>query len=287
LAVRVASSASDILRTKTYSGIKEMMSLKALSFLEDFSARRADRVVATTREQCVPLIEKLHIAPEKIDVVHHAVDVAKYSCVESDIRERLEIPPSAPLVLFVGRLEARKGVHILCQAIPGIVGNMPATKFVLVGRDTGSAPDGGSMKAYISKQAEEGGFAGNLVFIDFLPENELIELYSACDLVVSPSLQESFGLVVLEAMACGRPVVATATGLVPELGLDGTGGIMVPPGDVSGLVKAVIRLLSLSGDDKTLAAKRNRERAEAEFSINKWVDGVIEVYNKALEKAAQ
>ena len=287
LAVRVASSASDILRTRTYSGIKELVSLKILSFLEDFSARRADRVVATTKGQCAPLIEKLRIDPEKTEVVHHAVDAAKYSYVESDIRERLEIPRNTPLVLFVGRLEARKGVHILCRAIPGIIRTIPATRFVLVGRDTNSAPNNGSVKAHIRKQAEDDGFGDHLMFIDFLPEDELIKLYSACDLLVIPSLHESFGLVALEAMACGKPVVATATGLVPELGLDGTGGIMVPPGDAGRLAEAVIRLLSLSDDDKKLAAKRNRELVEAEFSIPGWVDGVIEVYNKALKKTEQ
>jgi glycosyltransferase involved in cell wall biosynthesis len=287
LAVRIASSASDILRTRTYSGIKQLGSLKILSFLEDFSVKRADRVVATTKDQYALLIERLHIDPEKVDVIHHAIDVTKYSYVESDVRQRLEMPRDVPLVLFVGRLEARKGVHILCQAIPEIIETMPATKFILVGQDTSSAPDGSSMKAYVIEQAKKGGFGDNLTFIDFLPEGELIELYSACDLVVSPSLQESFGLVVLEAMACGKPVVATATGLVPELGLDGTRGIMVPPGDVGRLAKGIIRLLLLSDDDKNLAAKRNLELVEAEFSIPEWVDKVIEVYEKALKKAAK
>ncbi len=284
LVVRIATSASDILRAKTYSGIKELLSLKLLSYLEDFSAKRADLIVANSRYMYTSVLERLHIDPDRVDIVQHAIDTEKYRFVESDIRERLAIPREVPLVLFVGRLEARKGVHILCQAIPPILRSAPTVRFVLVGRDTNTAPDGGSVKSYVNEQARNNGFGGNLVFIDFLPEDELPKLYSACDLVISPSLHESFGLVVVEAMACGKPVVATSTGIVPELGLDGKGGIVVEPGDAVGLAEATIKMLSLDEKDRKLIAEKNRELVETGFSIPAWVDKVIEVYGKALSK---
>jgi glycogen(starch) synthase len=284
LVVRIATSASDILRAKAYSGINELLSLKILSCLEDFSAKRADLIVANSRYMYTSVLERLHIDSERVDIVQHAIDTEKYKFVESDIRERLAIPREVPLVLFVGRLEARKGVHILCQAIPQILRSMPTVKFVLVGRDTNTAPDGGSVKSYVNEQARNNGFGDNLVFIDFLPEDELIKLYSACDLVISPSLHESFGLVVVEAMACGKPVVATSTGIVPELGLDGKGGIEVGPGDAVGLAEATIKMLSLDEEDRKLVAGENREFVETGFSIPAWIDKVIEVYEKALSK---
>jgi len=282
LVVRSHTSALDIIRTKTYSGIKELLSLKILSYLEDFSAKRADRVIANSKGVYTRLINRLHIAPERVDIVWHAVDTSKYRYIESDIRERLAIPREVPMVLFVGRLEARKGIHVLCQAIPQILRSMPKVKFVLVGRDTNTAPDGGSVKSHINEQARNNGFRDNLVFIDFLPEDELLKLYSACDLVISPSLHESFGLVVVEAMACGKPVVATSTGIVPELGLDGKGGIVVEPGDAVGLAEAIIKMLSLDEKDIELVAGKNRELVETGFSISAWVDKVVGVYNKAL-----
>jgi len=284
LVVRVGISASDILRTKTYSGIKELLALKILSRLDDFSAKRADRVVAISKDPYTQAIEKLHIDPEKVDIVHHAIDTNKYRFVESDTREKLGISGDAPLVLFVGRLEARKGVHILCQAIPEIIRSIPMSKFVLVGQDTNTAPDGGSVKRYITEEAKTGGFIDKLVFIDFLSADELIPLYSACDLFVLPSFQESFGLVVVEAMACGKPVVATSTGVVPELALDGESGIMVPPGDAGEFTEAMIKLLSLKDEDKRLIARRNRQLIETRFSISAWADKMIEVYEKALRK---
>jgi len=130
----------------------------------------------------------------------------------------------------------------------------------------------------------EGGFEHNLLFIDLLPEDDLIKLYSASDLVVSSSLHESFGLVTLEAMACGRPVVSTSTGVVPDLELDGVGGIVVSPGNVGELAEAIVKLLSLNDEDRKAAARRNREFVEAEFSVAQWVDRVVEVYEKALRE---
>ena len=282
LVVSTATSASDILATKTYSGRKELLTLKLLNMMEKFSARRADRIIANSRTVYDTLVQKLRISPDKIDIVHHGIDTAKFRYIESDIRDRLGIPPDIPLVLYVGRLEARKGVDVLCRGVPEIVRIVPDTRFVLVGQDTNSSLYGGSTKAYICKLAKSHGFSNALLFIDYLADDELIALYSACDLVVSPSLHESFGLVVLEAMACSKHVIATSTGVVPELGLNGASGMMISPGSVAELTEAVVRLLSLTGNERRLAAESNRKLVEAEFSIPVWVDKVLRVYEKAI-----
>lgn len=286
LVVRVATSAAEIVSTGTYSGRSEWLALKVLSLLEDFTARRADRIIVTTEGLRAPLIARLGVSPDKVDLVRHAVDTGKFTRVESGIRGRLGIAQDARMALFVGRLESRKGVHVLCEAVPLILRRVPQAVFVLVGRDTDSSPAGGSMRSYVARRAREGGFHDRLVFVDTLTETEIVELYSACDLLVSPSLHESFGLVVLEAMACGKPVVATSTGLVPELKLDGTGGIMVSPGDVEGLAGAVATLLSLDDRGVRLAAEKNRRLVEAEFSIGRWVDNVMAVYETAIRDRA-
>jgi glycosyltransferase involved in cell wall biosynthesis len=182
----------------------------------------------------------------------------------------------------VGRLEARKGVQVLCEAIPEVIKSAPMTKFVLVGQDTNTATDGGSIKRHITEEAQGRGFMDSIVLIDFLSEDELIQLYSACDVFVLPSLYETFGLVTMEAMACGKPVVATATGVIPELGLDGESGIMVPLGDAGALAEAMIKLLLLKNEEKRLIARKNRELIEARFSIPAWVDKMVDVYEKAL-----
>lgn len=288
LIIRADISALDVLKTKTYSGRKEFLSLKILSLLEDFTVKRADRVVANSQAIYAHLATEIHIAPDKVDIVHHAVDTTKFKFVKSDIRHKLGISDTVRLVLCVGRLEMRKGYHILCQAIPCIIEHRPDTKFVLLGRDTETAPNGGSFKRYIVNKAQDGNFGNNLVFIDFISEDELIQLYSSCDVFVSASLQESFGLTVIEAMACGKPIVATPVGIVPELQSYGLKGLSVVP--ISGkqdLADAVINFLSLKDNDRKQLARQNRQLVEKEFSLARWTDKMLKIYEKASKTRRQ
>jgi len=284
LVIRGDLAARDMLLTKNYSGMKEKTALKALSLLEDYSLRKADRVIAISRNMYTGIINRLHIPKEKVDIVLHGIDTSRYHFVESDIRKRLEIPERFPLVLFVGRLERRKGVLVLCQAIPEVIRSMPMARFVFVGRDTKSAPGGGSVRSYISQIADHYGYAGNLHFIEFLPPDELIAMYSACDVFVLPSVQEGCGLVTLEALSCGKPVVATNTGVVLDLGLEPPCLEIVSPANAVRMAESIIRMLLLNNDQRRLAAKKGRELIETRFSTSKWVDNVLLVYEKALIK---
>lgn len=284
LVVAIQSSARDAIRTKTFSGMRELLGLKTISLLADFTAKRADRIIANSQATYSEIIKKVHINPKMVDLVHYSIDIHRFKFVKSDIREKLQIPIDAPIALFIGRLEARKGVHILCQATPDIVQSMPSARFILVGRNTNSAPDGGSFRRYIAEKAKDQGFTENLMFIDFLPEDKLIQLYSASDVFIFPSLHESFGLPVIEAMACGKPVVATCTGIAPELELLGLRGLkVVPVGDAQKLADAVIAMLSLTEEDKKQIAKQNRGLVEQNFSISVWVDKMLKAYNEALK----
>ncbi|MFC1916776.1 glycosyltransferase family 4 protein [Chloroflexota bacterium] len=285
LVVRFDTSASDILKTKTYSGLRELLNLKILSILEHFSVKRAERVIAISKNLYALAIEKLHLHPEKLDLVHHGIDTNKYRFVSSDVRKRLGIAQEYSIVLFAGRLEAIKGVYILCQAIPEVIKIRSASRFVLVGHDTNTAPSGGSVKAYLDQQAQNHGFSDNLISLDHVCPDELVQLYSACDVFVSASLQESFGLTVIEAMACGKPIVATPTGIVPELQAYGLKGLrLIPVGDAHKLSGAILSFLSLNDEAVREIAAENRELVEREFSIDTWTDKIIKVFEKALDK---
>jgi glycosyltransferase involved in cell wall biosynthesis len=274
-------SAQNILRTKTFSGAGEFVSLKTLSFLEDFTARKADRIVANSRATYDMLLQQLRIPAHKVDLVHHAVDTTRFKFIQSDIKSKLRLPDTVPMVMSTGRLELRKGTHILCQAIPHILRHHPDTKFVLLGRDTETAPGGGSFKKYITGEAQKNNFSDNLTFLDFVSEDELVQLYSACDVFVSSSFQESFGLTVIEAMACGRQVVATPVGIVPELASFGLKGLsIVPVGDYQKLAEAVIHFLSYDKKLISELAHENRQMVENNFSFTEWIEKMLMVYKK-------
>jgi len=284
LIVRADVSASDILQTKTYSTRNELVSLKVLSRLENFSIKKASKVIACSKVMYDRMVEDLHIAPQKAAIVHHAIDTDLYRFTKSDVRHRLGIPDDQKIVLAAGRLEARKGILILCKAIPEIVESVPEIRFILVGQDTNTAPGGGSMKSYVIEEAKSHDFIDNLMFVDPLPQDELVKLYSACDVFVFASLYESFGLVVAEAMACSRLVVATSVGIIPELANYNCKGLsVVPVGYSHRLAEAAIKFLKLSSEATQKLGNDNQKLIKPRLSIRKWIDSTIALYEDVIK----
>lgn len=155
-------------------------------------------------------------------------------------------PPATLTVLYVGRLEKRKGVLDLFHAIPTVLARVPAARFVLAGADN-SAHDGFRQRTgldyptYFARQHPE--LAERVTFLGSVDDARLQALYQACDLFVAPSLYESFGLIYLEAMNYAKPVVGCAAGGVPEVVAHGETGLLVAPEAPAALAEALITLL--------------------------------------------
>jgi glycosyltransferase involved in cell wall biosynthesis len=279
LVITALGATDDVIKMRGYSDIRKLASLKVLTYLVNLTYTKADKVVAISKSAYEAVIQRSHTHPRKVAMVPIGVETGKFQFTMSDIKQRLGIPNSVNMVLFVGRLEYRNGVSFLCEAIPQIIERLPDTKFVLVGRDTDTAPWGGSFKHYIMKKAYSHNFQRDVLLIEFLPDDELVQLYSASDICVYPALTSTFGLPVVEAMACGKPVVATPVGIVPALeGQAGGGLTVVPIEEPAKLAEAIINYFSLKQEDREIIAKRNRDIIESQFSIPAWVDKVIEVY---------
>jgi glycosyltransferase involved in cell wall biosynthesis len=183
-------------------------------------------------------LRRYPVRPERVVKARIGIDTGKFRCVESDIeQERLAVPNSSSIVFFGGRLEAQNGVHVLCEAIPQVTARLPSTRFVFVGRDTDTAPTGGSFRQYVTNRLGDSAH-----FVDFVADDELIQLYSASDVCVYPALCATFGLPPVEDMACGKPVVATRVGVASELEPDASGGLtVVPPQEPRELAEALLR----------------------------------------------
>jgi len=270
------------LQTGSYSGFSGYLSLKFSSWMEHASLRRADRIIANSPVTYDYLVDEAKLPKEKIEAVWEArIDFSVFKYVDSDIRNRLNLPGACKLVLYVGWLQARKGIHVLLQAIPLILKENPDAFFVLAGRDTYTAPDGGSYLEYIEREAKAGGFWEKIrVFTEFFSTEDLVKLYSACDVFVFPSLSETFGWPIVEAMACQKPVVTTRTGIAPTLeGL--TAGIeLVTPGSSQELAEAVKKMLNQSF--KETAGLMNRQIVQEKFNFDKMVEQMIGVYETAI-----
>jgi glycosyltransferase involved in cell wall biosynthesis len=180
-------------------------------------------------------------------------------------------------VLYVGRLDRRKGIDTLFAAIPTVLHRCPETQFMVVGPDTGEAPGSLSYQEYAHRvfSTEE------LVYIIFagaVARSKLYEYYRQADVVVAPSRYESFGLVYLEAMAHGKPVVACNVGGVGEV-VSHDCGILVPPDEPDYLANAILTLLD-DDERRIQMGKRGRLRVESDFTQEKMAYRMLEVYRR-------
>jgi glycogen(starch) synthase len=191
-------------------------------------------------------------------------------------------------ILYVGRLEGRKGVRELFAAIPKVLQAVPGARFVVAGADN-SAEDGFLQREgltypeYFRKRYRRA--AGAVELPGYVDEEELKALYLDCDLFVAPSVYESFGLIYLEAMNAGKPVVACRAGGPEGIVVDGETGLLVPPRDADALAGALIHLAG-SSDLRHRMGRQGRRRLLERFSHRAMAEAFEDLYRVVLERRA-
>jgi glycosyltransferase involved in cell wall biosynthesis len=177
-------------------------------------------------------------------------------------------------ILFVGRLEHRKGIDVLLEAIPLVLAEMPDLDFRIVGDDSIPGPGKNTYRSAFEKSAAGRRFAARVRFDGKVDEQTLNRAYQACDIFLSPSRYESFGLVFLEAMRQGKAVIGCDVGGMPEIIADEATGLLVPPGDAPALAAAILRLArdpalrrAMGAAGRALFETRFTDRAMAENSL--------------------
>jgi glycosyltransferase involved in cell wall biosynthesis/GT2 family glycosyltransferase len=146
-------------------------------------------------------------------------------------------------ILFVGRLEQRKGIDVLLAAIPTVMETEPQVRFRIIGDDSLAGPDGKTFRAAFVAQYAKQPWFGNVRFEGRVDDTVLDEAYANTDIFVAPSRFESFGLVFLEAMREGKAVIGCRAGGMPEVVQDEVTGLLVAPGDAAALTQAILRLV--------------------------------------------
>jgi glycogen(starch) synthase len=214
--------------------------------------------------------------PARIEVAH----IGRADEVGSD---ELTEPPTPPVVLFVGRLEPRKGIDTFLDATAIVLAGNPSVRVVIAGDDVRPGPDGQRYPAAWRRRACEG--ADRVEFVGAVDDAELDRLMHASSIVVMPSRYESFGLVVVEAMMYARVPVASDVGGIAELIVDGDSGVLVPVGDAGALASSILDLLA---DPTRLRAIRHRARVryESHLSLPAAADRLETVLRRALARVA-
>lgn len=173
-----------------------------------------------------------------------------------------------PVILFVGRLEHRKGIDVLLRALPALLVAIPGLSVRIVGDDTLPASDGKPPAARFLAEHAAAPWLEQVRFEGRVDEATLREAYAGCDLFVAPSRFESFGLVFLEAMREGKPVIGCVAGGMPEVVEHGVTGLLVAPGDVEALTQAMLRLLE-DGPLRRAMGAAGRQRFDAYYTADR------------------
>ena len=256
---------------------------RASSWVEKTAYENADGVIAVSESMRDDVHHLYGVPHDKIRVIHNGIDLDHYKpTLDPAVLRRYGVNPDAPSILFVGRITRQKGIIHLVRAIKDV---RPGVQIVLCAGAPDTPEIGREMEERIDQARRES--VNPIIWINqMLPKDDVIALYTHAKLFVCPSVYEPFGIINLEAMACGTPVVASAVGGIKEVVVHEKTGLLVPFEPVGGtdfeprdpaafardLASAVNSLLDDPEKLKRMA-HRARERVEHFFSwtsIARW-----------------
>ena len=260
------------------------------SWCEKVSLEGADRVIAVSEGSRRDILASYPaIDPERVPVIYNGIDAEEYAPDPgTDVLAGHGVDPDRPSVVFVGRITRQKGVPYLVEAALQFD---PAAQLVLCA----GAPDTPEIAADVAGRVDRlRAERGNVIWIEeMLPKREVIQLLSHATVFACPSIYEPLGIVNLEAMACEAAVVATATGGIVEVVVDGETGLLVPfepaegsiePRDPEAFVAGIAERVNALVEDPARAAamgRAGRERAVREFDWSAIARQTAEVYRQA------
>ena len=242
--------------------------------IEPVCIKQADQIIAVSQHTKHDIVKTYGLPESMIEVIYHGVRPEDYVVAEKEkvkLRSTLGIN-SQPMILFVGRLTTRKGIDILLKALPQLIKEKEA-KLIIVGS--------GNQK-YYRGLAQSLGVSDNTIFLGHVPDDTLRLLFSTCDLFVLPSRLEGLGIVILEAMAAGKPVVATNVGGIPELIESGQNGILIESNNEDELSSAIIHIASDESLAKTIGGNNVRKVREC-YSWEVAAQKVERLYNELIK----
>ncbi|MFX1521701.1 MAG: glycosyltransferase family 4 protein, partial [Promethearchaeota archaeon] len=246
---------------------------------------RADHIIAVsaavrehllTRQPFDKLQNFSRLSPQKISVIPNIMPVPSKTLTQSELltmRHSYNFDENDILILYVGQLTYGKGVLTLIQATKHLLQKNPSVKLVILG--TGPLID------YIKKTSNSIG--DQLRYYGFLPYNEVLKFYQLADIIVSPSIwPEPLSRVIIEAMALGRPVIATNVGGTPEIITHEKNGILIEPDDHKGIENALYRLTT-DPDLRSRIGLEGRKTIENQYSEVVICNQTLSIYNKVLD----
>jgi L-malate glycosyltransferase len=232
--------------------------------------RLTDLVIANSEAVRQDVVAHEGLRPEEVTVIFNGLDIEEFSIVpRGELRRELEISESWPVVAVVANFIHYKGHRYFLEAWATIRERYPRAVALLIGD--------GPLRKSMEEEATTRGLNGSVRFLG--TRHDVPELLALSDLLVHPSLEEGFSNALIEAMAAGRPVVATRVGGNPEAVEDGVTGLLVPARDSAGLAEAVLWLLERP-DDMRRFGEEGQRRAEERFSVGRVIQQYEQIYRR-------
>ena len=232
---------------------------------EENQIRRSDYLVTHTQNHAKSMAQLLSFHPSRFQIIPHSIRR------EKSARSPFSNKTDMVSILYVGRLEERKGFDVLTKAIPIIIDKSPNVVVNICG-------EGDLLQVAKTKLNR---FTEKVIFHGYQSRASLDNFYFECDIFVAPSRYESFGLIYLEAMYFGKPIVACNSGGTPEVVKDNETGILVKPGDHLELVNSILKLAK-NADLRKKLGTAGKSRLKNLFSLDQMIQSTVDHYYKAL-----
>jgi len=274
----LARDVVDILRPSVFNRIRDVGGEVGLApFIEGACIQRADKIIAVSEYTKAKLVSIYNVPCNKISVIYNGWEEKNFAFSQKEkdgVRDKYNIIKDKPIVLFVGRVDdKRKGLDILLRAFKIVLSKMDASLVV-----AGS----GNRKPYKALLSSLG-ITSQVIFTGFVDNATLAKLYLICDIFVCPSRLEGFGLTILDAMAAGKPVVATKVGAIPEIVRDKENGFLVESDNKDELALAITQLLSNGSQAKTMG-ESNIKKVQEHYSWEISAQKVERLYSDLIKK---
>lgn len=244
---------------------------KIIGQLEKFLICKAD-LITSPSISIAQIVNKGYDIEQSIVVVPNPVDLTQFYSSGNEA--------AVPTIIYAGRFQELKGVFILAEAIPEVLNQFPDACFLFVGPDSCYGKRNGSCKQFLSEKIND----QRVRFLSEVSAKELAKLYNKSWICVFPSFYESFGIAALEAMACGKAVIATNVGGFAEIIENGVNGLLVPPADAATLTSAIVKLL-MDNEFRKNIGKNGSEKAKNFFDLDKISCSLIKIYEDLINKS--
>jgi glycosyltransferase involved in cell wall biosynthesis len=241
--------------------------------MQEMVSRRMDGIITVSRASAKKIEETFGLSADEMHVVYNGIDTEVF-------RPMPDVPVEPRAIVWVGNSEDRnKGVKYLLEATAILRDQGVDFRLVLKDRDRKHLKYAPSIISRLH-------LGTRTTFLTRMPASELARLYNRAEIVVSPSVFEGFGLPAAEAMACGKPVIATTGGAFPEVIEHGVSGLLVPPADPLALAESMKCLLE-NPDERERLGRGGRERIETTFNWQRAAEETVKVYRGVLGRRSR